>query len=78
MEIGLNYNKLMPNDLFTKFLGLAVDSTLSWRIHIDYLTTKLSTACYVSRSIKPLMSPKTLLLIYHSLFHTVMCYGILF
>jgi len=35
-------------------------------MHIDLLTTKLSTACYVI--IKPLMSHKTLLGIYNSLF----------
>jgi hypothetical protein len=77
MKIGLD-NKLIPNILFTKFRGLTVDSTVSWRIHIDHLTTKLSTACYVSRSIKPLMSEKTLVLVYHSLFHTVMSYEMLF
>jgi len=54
MKIGLN-EKLIPNVLFTKFLGLTIYSTLSWRIHIDHLTTKLSTACFVIRSVKPLM-----------------------
>jgi hypothetical protein len=53
-------------------------STLSWRIHIDHLTTKLSTACYVIRSINPLPSQMTLLLIYHSLFLRVMSYRIKF
>ena len=65
MKIGYN-NKLIPNVICTKFLGLNIESTLSWRMHIDHLTTKLSTACYVIRSIKPLMSHKTLLLIYRS------------
>jgi len=77
MKIIFN-NKLIPNALSTKFLGLTVDGMLSWRIHIGHLTTKLSTACYVIRSIQPLMSHKTLVLIYHSLFHTVMSYGIIF
>ena len=49
---------------------------LSWRMHIDHLTTKLSTACYVIRSIKPVIFHETLLLIHYSLFHTVMNYGI--
>lgn len=65
MKIGQN-NKLIPNTLHTKFLGLTVDSTLSWRIHIDHLTTKLSTSCSVTRSIKPYVFHKSLLLI---LFH---------
>jgi hypothetical protein len=47
-------------------------------MHIDHVTTKLSTACYVIRCIKPLISNKTLLLIYRFPFHTVMNYGIIF
>jgi hypothetical protein len=43
VNIGYN-NKLIPNFLSTKFLGLTVDN-LSWRIHVDQLATKLSTAC---------------------------------
>jgi hypothetical protein len=75
MKIAFS-NKLIPNDLSTIFLGLTVDGMLSWRMHIDHLTTKLGTACYVIQSIKPLMS-KTLLLIYHSLFHRVKSYRII-
>jgi len=60
--IGYN-NKLIPNFLSTKFLGLTVDNLLSWRIHVDQLATKLSTACYVIRSIKLLTSHKTFQLI---------------
>jgi len=77
MKIGYN-NKLIPTVLPTKFLGLTTDSTLSWRMHVAHLTTTLSTACNVIRSIKPLISHETLLLIYHSLFHTVRSYGIIF
>jgi hypothetical protein len=67
MKIAFN-NKLIPSALSTKFLGLTTDGTSSWRIHIGHLTTKLVTACYVIRSIKPLMYHKTLLLICHSFF----------
>jgi len=64
-------NKLIPIAQFTKFLGLTIESTLLWRIHLNHLTNKLSTACYVIRYVKPLMSH------FHSLFHTVMSYGII-
>jgi hypothetical protein len=47
-------NKLIPSVLFIKFLGLTVDCSSSWRIHVDHLATKLSASCYVIRSIKPL------------------------
>ena len=75
-NIGYN-NKLILNVLSTKFLGLTIDNMLPWRIHVDQLTTKLSTACHVIRSIKLFMSHKTLRLIYHFLFHTVMSYRII-
>jgi hypothetical protein len=77
MKIGLN-NKSVPSALSTKFLELAIGSTLSRKIHIDYLTTKLNMACYVIRTVQLLVSHKTLLLIYHSLFPAVMNYGIIF
>jgi len=64
-------NRLIPNAVFSKFLGSTIDSTLSWRMHVDHLTNKLSTACYVIRYVKPLMSH------FLSLFHTVMSYGII-
>jgi hypothetical protein len=76
-KIGLN-NESIPSALSTKFLELTIGSILSWKIHIDHLTTNLSTACYVIRSVKLLMSHKSLLLIYHSLFPTVTSYGIIF
>jgi len=76
MKIGYN-NKLIFSVLCIKFHGLTLDCTLSWRIHADHLTTKLSSACYVIRSIKPLMSHKTLLLIYCCVF-IWSCYGIIF
>jgi len=32
-----------------KFLRLIIDSFLSWKVHIDELTTKLNKACCVIR-----------------------------
>lgn len=55
-----------------------IANTLSRRIHIDHLITKLSAACYVIRSVKTYMSHKTLLSIYCSLIQTVMNYWIIF
>lgn len=45
-------NKTIPYISHTVFLGLTVDSTLSWRNYTDLLINKLSTACYVLRSVK--------------------------
>jgi hypothetical protein len=59
MKIGYG-NKLLPYILHTKFLVINIDSTLSWRTHTETLISKLSTACYVRRSIKPYTSHVTL------------------
>jgi hypothetical protein len=77
LEIGCDDN-LISNALHTKLLGLTVDSMLSWQTHIDQLRIKLCTACYVISPLKLYMSQKTLWSIYHSLFHSVMSYGIIF
>jgi hypothetical protein len=39
-----------------KFLGLTIECSLSWERHIDEIIQKLSSACYMIRNIKPLMS----------------------
>jgi hypothetical protein len=44
MEITIDYNnKNIPTHSYTKYLGLTVDCTLSWKHHIDLLTKKLSS-----------------------------------
>jgi len=46
--------------------------------HIALITRKLSNICYLIRNIKPYMSIFTLKMIYRSLFHAIMSYGIIF
>ena len=71
-------NNRISDNLYTKFLGLIVDNTLSWKPHIDHLINKLSTTCYVIRSVKLYVNANTVIMIYHSLFRAVMTYGIMF
>jgi hypothetical protein len=60
------------------FLGLIIDDTLSWNLHIDRVMKRLTTECYMIRTVKPCMSCSSLIVIYYSLFHSVLAYGILF
>jgi len=39
LEIGFN-NKFINNSLYTKFLGVTIDYTLSWKNHIELLVKK--------------------------------------
>jgi len=53
IKININYNnKFIPTITYTKFLGLTVDFSLTWMNHIDLLTKKLSTTCYLIQNIK--------------------------
>jgi hypothetical protein len=61
----------------TKFLGLIIDNTLSWKGHIEYIKSTLSSACYVMRTVKPFVSQNALEIIYYSYFHSIMNYGLL-
>jgi len=77
ISMCLDTNRI-SNNSYTKFFGRIVDNTLSWKPHIDHLINKLSTACYVIRSVKPCVNTNAIIMIYHSLFHAVMTYGIKF
>jgi hypothetical protein len=77
-QLDISYNnRYIPNDTNTRFLGITVDSSLSWKQHIDNLMVKFSTACYAIRSWRPFISHESLRMIYFC-FHTVMSYGIIF
>jgi hypothetical protein len=69
-------NTIITNINSTRFLGLIIDSTLSWKDHIVELRSKLNKACYTIRVIKPFMSLDVLKMIYFSYVHSVMSYGI--
>ena len=42
------------------FLGLIIDSTLSWKQHIDSIIPKLNRACFAIRQVKPYMALESL------------------
>jgi len=46
-------HKKIANVHNTKFLGLTLDNTLSWRTHIDTIIPKLSSASFALRVVKP-------------------------
>jgi hypothetical protein len=45
-DICIKYgDKQISNTFNTKFLGLFINDTLSWKTHIEYIMSKLSSAC---------------------------------
>ena len=51
---------------------------MNWSCHIEYIIPKLSSACYIMRSIKPFMSLNTLKTIYYSYFNAIIRYDLSF
>ena len=61
----------------TKFLGLIIDDTLSWKQHTDQVINKMHVACCVIRNIKSLESQDTLKIIYFAHIHSILSYAII-
>jgi hypothetical protein len=62
----------------TTFLGLIVDKTLPWQSHLYILSSKLSSASYIIRTLKPILTIKKLKVIYYSCAHSIISYGLIF
>ena len=60
-----DFNIIYENNYITKvsdlkFLGININNTLTWKSHIETILSKLSSACFAMRSIKPLISQQML------------------
>ena len=64
-NINLNYKYVqIKNTCNTKFLGLIIDNTLSWKDQINHLVTKLNVASYSIRTLSAVMTQESLRMIY--------------
>jgi hypothetical protein len=61
----------------TRFLGIALDNTLTWKQQIEHVLAKMSTACYALRNIKYMVTHEMLRMVYFASVHSVMSYGIM-
>jgi hypothetical protein len=75
-QISYDQTKL-TNETESKFLGLIIDSTLSWKQHIDYVIKKISIACYPLKNIKYFIPLDTLKVISFAHIHSIISYGII-
>jgi len=71
-------NKKIANVYNTKFLGLTLDNTLSWRTHINTIIPKLSSANSALTVVEPFLSLDSLKMVYYFYFHSIMTYGLIF
>src|SRR5215469_3167191 len=77
MQLSYKGNPI-SNTLSTNFLGLTLDSTLSWNLHVEQLSSKLHSACYVIRLLKSIISTNNLRTVYFAYAHSIITYGIVF
>ena len=61
---------------YFKFLGVIIDSTLTWSHHINHISNKLSRICGVLSRLKHYVPVLILKIIYNSLFLSHLNYGI--
>ena len=67
--LSVDYNSV-------KYLGILVDSTLTWKPHVTELSKKLATTSGIFFKIRHHVSHETLRLLYYSLFYSFISYGI--
>jgi hypothetical protein len=79
VQLDMSYNdKYIIHDTNTRFLGISIDRSISWKLHTEGLAIKLSRVCDAIRSLRPFVSHKSLKMIYFAYFNAVVLYGIIF
>ena len=59
-----------------RFLGVYFDPSLNFKYHVKKLLSKLSRSLYTLRSVKNVLTPKSLKSLYYSLFHCHLIYAL--
>jgi hypothetical protein len=75
--IGFEDKHILNSNTIT-FLGLTIDNLLTWQSHIDKLTSKMNSATYILRMLKPLLTIQNLRAVYFSYVHSIISYGLIF
>jgi hypothetical protein len=68
---------LPMDDVSVKFLGLFIDSKLTWEHHINYISGKLSRVIYLLRRLVDCVPDNYVRIAYFSFFQSILMYGIL-
>ena len=75
LDINLNGTPLLQKE-FVKYLGLLIDSKLSWNHHIDYLKKKLNSGISIIYKLRRFLNEKQLKDIYFAFIHSNILYGL--
>ncbi len=61
-----------------KFLGIHIDKALSWGVHVDYITSKLSRVIFLIKQLTECISPNYIKTAYFAYFQSVFRYCLVF
>ena len=60
----------------SKFLGIYIDKHLTWKEHINIISSKISRAIFAINRVKHILPHKSLKSLYYTLIHSHITYGI--
>lgn len=75
VTMSFSVNKIANKS--SKFLGIHIDSSMTWNIHIDNICKKLSPIVFMLRRITCIINSEAALTCYHAIFNSTVRYGIL-
>ena len=73
LKIG---NKKIKQESYVRFLGVLLDSSLSWNFHLSELSQKLARTDSLFYKIRHYAQTDTLTLLYHEIFEPFLLYGL--
>jgi hypothetical protein len=71
----LNGNSILSKNS-TKFLGVIIDNKLTWKEHINEVSKKMASGCFLIKRIMQICNLETAKLVYHAYVHSRIAYGI--
>ncbi len=74
MDICIN-GTLINEVVKTKFLGIIVDNTLSWKYQIDHVCNKISKSFYLIAKARKVLDTNSLIQLYYSFVYSYIQYG---
>ncbi|KAI5637109.1 reverse transcriptase (RNA-dependent DNA polymerase) domain-containing protein [Phthorimaea operculella] len=69
-------NKIVPQVNQVRYLGMTIDSGLTWGPHIDALCDRLSSACFALSRLKPNLNESNLKKAYYGYFNSIMIHAV--